>query len=75
MLPIQPLTIHGSGELPDQLVDAFALPVADGLTERHFHLMMNPMLDRLGMQALMEKYGMKAMAGMDHGDMGQCLIQ
>jgi len=67
---IQPLTIPGSGELPDKLVDVPALPVSDGLTERHFHLMMDPKLDMLGMQALMEKYGMQAMAGMDHGAMG-----
>jgi blue copper oxidase len=31
---------------------------------------MDPMLDRMGMQALMEKYGDQAMAGMDHGMMG-----
>ena len=67
---IQPLMIHGSGELPDKLVDVPALPAADGLKERHFHLMMDPKLDQLGMQALMEKYGMQAMAGMDHGTMG-----
>ena len=67
---IQPLTLHGSGELPDKLVDVAAIPVADGLAERHFHLMMNPKLDMLGMQALMKKYGMQAMAGMDHGNMG-----
>lgn len=66
---IQPLTIPGSGELPDKLVDVPAVPAAHGLTERHFHLMMNPELDKLGMQALMAKYGMQAMAGMDHGDM------
>lgn len=66
----QPLTIHGSGQLPDKLVDVPALPAASGLPERQFHLMMNPELDKLGMQALMKKYGMQAMAGMDHGDMG-----
>jgi blue copper oxidase len=31
---------------------------------------MDPMLDMMGMQALMEKYGDQAMAGMDHGMMG-----
>jgi blue copper oxidase len=30
---------------------------------------MNPMLDMMGMQALMAKYGDKAMAGMQHGQM------
>lgn len=67
---IQPLTLHGSGELPDKLVALPPLPALDGLTERQFHLMMDPKLDRLGMQALMEKYGMQAMAGMHHGAMG-----
>ncbi|WP_300002177.1 multicopper oxidase CueO [uncultured Cedecea sp.] len=67
---IQPLTIPGSGELPDKLVDVPALPVSSGLAERHFHLMMDPKLDMLGMQALMAKYGMQAMAGMGHGAMG-----
>ncbi|MCS3433130.1 multicopper oxidase CueO [Klebsiella sp. BIGb0407] len=66
---IQPLTIPGSGLLPDKLVDVPALPASNGLTERHFHLMMNPELDMLGMQALMKKYGMQAMAGMGHGAM------
>lgn len=67
---IQPLTLHASGELPDKLVDVPALPLTSGLTERHFHLMMNPKLDQQGMQILMEKYGMQAMAGMEHGAMG-----
>ncbi|MBS0848502.1 multicopper oxidase CueO [Citrobacter sp. JGM124] len=66
---IQPLTLNASGELPDQLVPVPPLPGSSGLTERHFHLMMNPKLDQLGMQMLMDKYGMQAMAGIDHGAM------
>ncbi|SQD06778.1 multicopper oxidase [Escherichia coli] len=30
---------------------------------------MDPMLDMMGMQMLMEKYGDQAMAGMDHSQM------
>lgn len=63
---IQPLTVPASGELPDRLVDLPALPETQGVRQRHFHLMMDPRLDRLGMQALMDKYGMPAMAGMNH---------
>ncbi|HEY1847297.1 MAG TPA: multicopper oxidase CueO [Buttiauxella sp.] len=70
---IQPLRITASGELPDKLVEMPALPSLDGLTERWLQLMMDPMLDMMGMQALMEKYGQQAMAGMSmsgHGNMG-----
>lgn len=75
---IQPLRIAASGELPDKLAAVPALPATEGLTERWLQLMMDPMLDMMGMQALMEKYGEKAMAGMsmsghggmDHGAMG-----
>lgn len=69
---IQPLRIPSSGELPDKLVNIPSLPSLDGLTERWLQLMMDPMLDMMGMQALMDKYGEKAMAGMSmsgHGNM------
>ena len=66
---IQPLRIAASGTLPDKLVDVPALPALEGLTERWLQLMMDPMLDMMGMQALMEKYGDRAMAGMNHGGM------
>lgn len=69
---IQPLRIPASGELPDKLVKVPALPALDGLTERWLQLMMDPMLDMMGMQALMDKYGQQAMAGMSmagHGNM------
>ena len=66
---IQPLTILASGELPDRLVDVPALPDTQGIRQRHFHLMMDPELDSRGMQALKDKYGMQAMAGMNHAGM------
>lgn len=70
---IQPLIIAASGTLPDKLVNVPALPSLEGVTERWLQLMMDPMLDMMGMQALMDKYGMQAMAGMSmdgHGAMG-----
>lgn len=72
---IQPLTVPASGELPDGLVDLPALPETQGLRQRHFHLMMDPRLDRRGMQALMDKYGMQAMAGMSHAGMDHANMQ
>jgi len=63
---IQPLRIPASGTLPDKLVEVPALPALEGLTERWLQLMMDPMLDMMGMQALTEKYGERAMAGMNH---------
>ncbi len=66
---IQPLRIPASGTLPDKLVEVPALPALEGLTERWLQLMMDPMLDMMGMQALTEKYGERAMAGMNHGGM------
>lgn len=70
---IQPLIIAASGSLPDRLVNVPALPSLEGVTERWLQLMMDPMLDMMGMQALMDKCGMQAMAGMPmdgHGSMG-----
>jgi blue copper oxidase len=46
-----------------------ALPSLEGLTQRTLQLSMDPMLDMMGMQALMQKYGDQAMSGMDHGMM------
>ncbi|NIY48009.1 multicopper oxidase CueO [Cedecea colo] len=66
---IQPLRIAASGTLPDKLVDVPALPALAGLTERWLQLMMDPMLDMMGMQALTEKYGDRALAGINHGGM------
>ena len=69
ILRIQPVGIPGSGKLPDSLVSMPSLPALDGLTERKLQLSMDPMLDMMGMQALMKKYGNQAMGGMDHGNM------
>ncbi len=76
VLRIQPLLIPASGKLPDTLAAMPALPSLEGLTQRTLQLSMDPMLDMMGMQALMKKYGDQAMSGMnhgmmmDHGDMG-----
>ena len=77
VLRVQPLSIVASGEMPDALVDLPPLPATDGLTQRLLQLSMDPMLDMMGMQALTEKYGERALAGMsmhhghgmDHGGM------
>lgn len=69
VLHIQPIGIPGSGTLPDTLAKMPGLPSLDGLTERKLQLSMDPMLDMMGMQALMQKYGNQAMGGMDHGNM------
>lgn len=69
ILRIQPVGIPGSGKLPDSLVSMPSIPALDGLTERKLQLSMDRMLDMMGMQALMKKYGNQAMGGMDHGNM------
>ena len=69
VLRVQPLTIQASGKLPDVLAAMPALPSLQGLTQRTLQLSMDPMLDMMGMQALMQKYGDQAMSGMDHGMM------
>ncbi len=69
VMSIQPLLITASGTLPDTLTTLPALPSLDGLTVRKLQLSMDPMLDMMGMQMLMQKYGDQAMAGMDHGQM------
>lgn len=80
VLRIQPLTIQASGTLPDSLVSMPALPSLEGLTQRTLQLSMDPMLDMMGMQALMQKYGDQAMSGMnpssmmDHGNMGHGMM-
>ncbi|MCU6668145.1 multicopper oxidase CueO [Enterobacteriaceae bacterium H4N4] len=70
VLRIQPLLVTASGALPDTLASLPALPSLAGLTQRTLQLSMDPMLDMMGMQALMDKYGDQAMAGMHHGQMG-----
>lgn len=69
VLRIQPSLAQGVKKMPDSLVKLPALPPVTGIQERWLQLMMDPQLDKLGMQALMDRYGHQAMAGisMDHG--------
>ncbi|HHE8441657.1 TPA: multicopper oxidase CueO [Citrobacter braakii] len=69
VMRVQPLLITASGTLPDALTSMPALPSLEGLMVRKLQLSMDPMLDMMGMQMLMKKYGAQAMAGMDHGKM------
>lgn len=69
IMRIQPLRIPASGMLPDVLSEMPAIPSLEGLTQRKLQLSMDPMLDMMGMQALMQKYGDQAMRGMDHNQM------
>jgi blue copper oxidase len=69
VLHVQPLAIPASGTLPDTLSSIPALPALEGLTQRTLQLSMDPMLDMMGMQALMQKYGNQAMGNMGHGGM------
>ncbi|WP_411704091.1 multicopper oxidase CueO [Edaphovirga cremea] len=61
---IQPSLATGSKTLPDSLIALPSLPAIEALPQRMLQLMMDPQLDMLGMQALMERYGHQAMAGM-----------
>ncbi|GLR08710.1 multicopper oxidase CueO [Mixta theicola] len=63
LLHILPLRVMASGSLPDKLANLPPLPASDNLPGRWLQLMMDPQLDRLGMQALQQRYGMQAMAG------------
>ncbi|WP_370614211.1 multicopper oxidase CueO [Citrobacter portucalensis] len=69
VMRVQPLLITASGTLPDSLTSMPSLPSLEGLTVRKLQLSMDPMLDMMGMQMLMKKYGAQAMAGMEHGKM------
>ena len=69
VMRIQPIAVNASGTLPDTLSVMPALPSVDGLTVRNLQLSMDPMLDMMGMQSLMKKYGDQAMSGMSHGQM------
>ncbi|HCB1741032.1 multicopper oxidase CueO [Citrobacter sp. RHBSTW-00696] len=69
VMRVQPLLITASGTLPDTLTSMPAQPSLEGLTVRKLQLSMDPMLDMMGMQMLMKKYGAQTMAGMDHGKM------
>ena len=67
VMRVQPLLITASGTLPDTLTSMPSLPSLEGLTVRKLQLSMDPMLDMMGMQMLMKRFGGQAMAGMDHG--------
>ncbi|CBG86914.1 multicopper oxidase CueO [Citrobacter rodentium] len=69
VMRVQPVAVNASGMLPDTLATMPGLPPLEGLTTRTLQLSMDPMLDMMGMQKLMEKYGDQAMAGMSHGQM------
>ncbi|HDS6883224.1 multicopper oxidase CueO [Citrobacter sp. Cf224] len=69
VMRVQPLLITASGTLPDTLTSMPSLSSLEGLTVRKLQLSMDPMLDMMGMQMLMKKFGGQAMAGMDHGKM------
>ncbi|PJG57527.1 multicopper oxidase CueO [Aeromonas cavernicola] len=71
LLRIQPSLLNGQGSLPDSLATLPALPDWQGLPTRTLTLSMEPELDRQGMQALVDRHGQAAMAGMsmDHGAM------
>ncbi|MFZ1872658.1 MAG: multicopper oxidase CueO [Chania sp.] len=73
VLRIQPSLAQGVKTMPDSLVKLPALPALAGLQDRLLQLSMDPKLDTLGMQALMDRYGHQAMAGMsmDHGNAGK----
>lgn len=69
LVQILPLRVMASGTLPDQLATLPPLPKTDGLTSRWLQLMMDPQLDQQGMQALMQRYGDKAMGKGGHHTM------
>lgn len=72
VLHIQPTLKSNEAKLPDALVKMPAVPAADNVKTRWLQLMMDPQLDMMGMQMMMQRYGMASMAGMDmkgHGNM------
>lgn len=69
-LRVQPLVILASGKSLDTLAMLSALPSLAGLTQCQLQLSMGPMLGRVDIQVLMEKYGDQMMAGTDRGMMG-----
>ncbi len=73
VLDIHPATTRTAAQLPDTLVPLPALPALAGLRERTLVLSMDATLDKEGMRELVQRYGEKALAGMDmsaHGAMG-----
>ncbi|WP_434662337.1 multicopper oxidase CueO [Aeromonas sp. NJAU223] len=71
LLTLTPASQSITSSLPDQLRSLPPLPTEDGSwTRRHFQLSMDPALDRIGMQRLMEQYGPAAMSGISMADHG-----
>lgn len=65
VLTIQPSAESNNTKLPDHLVDISVIPELSHIPERKLHLMMNPKLDMLGMQAFSDRYGQHSMHHMD----------
>jgi len=65
VLGLIPTTDKAQGKLPDALAKLPALPASKAVPVRKLKLSMDPTVDALGMQALTERYGAQAMAGMD----------
>lgn len=69
LLKVLPLRIGGASELPDHLATLPSISTTRELPRREIRLSMDPQLDQMGMQQLMQRYGQKAMAGMQmHGE-------
>ncbi|MGL5564701.1 MAG: multicopper oxidase CueO, partial [Plesiomonas sp.] len=67
VLQIQPSEQTGVTDLPASLVALPALVTPLPAVTQTLHLSMDPELDRLGMQALIDKYGPAAMGSMTGG--------
>lgn len=68
VLHIETTSTAGQKNLPDRLAALPAIPSTDGMPHRMLRLAMDSKVDMLGMQALMDRYGEKAMAGMSMDD-------
>ncbi|MGL6296528.1 MAG: multicopper oxidase CueO [Plesiomonas sp.] len=71
VLQIRPNNKTGVTALPPTLGTLASLPAWQKFPVQKLHLSMDPRLDREGMQALMDRYGMAAMGNMDHSMMMQ----
>ncbi len=67
VLRIQPSVNIGIKEIPDSLIKLPALPALDKLSTRWLQLMMNPMMERMGMQMFEQRYGQQSGGHMQHG--------
>ncbi len=78
VLRIRGLAEKSKKRMPDRLVSMPGIPSLNGLQRRELKLTMDSQLDMQGMQALMQRYGEKAMAGMSmagHGTMNMGQMQ